>query len=191
VTGVEGVKSKIKEYDPHIEGVGAHSMAWVMLEKSGGYWAQAGWKKSSYGREKFAQWTVGPWDWYDAPPVSPNPVGTSTEYMVFYSGYRFYFYANGSQFTSSVSASFIPTRATIAGEITNLASQMPGGYNPVSAERLYDSYYRGSDHVWRAYDSGSPPNADWFWYPDWTIIHFGLFQWSVWDLDIWDRACWN
>jgi len=34
-----GVKADIKEYDPHVEGLGANSTAWVMLEATVGGWA--------------------------------------------------------------------------------------------------------------------------------------------------------
>ena len=189
VSGVTGVKADIKEYDPHVEVAYSYSTAWVMLEAAGN-WAQAGWRKSVWGRRVFAQWTDGI-SWSED-TRSPWTVGNFTRYEVLYSptSNTFSFYSNAGAITPPKPAVFIPTHATISGEITNFANQMAGGYNPVSAERLYTSYYRGSDYLWRVYDWGDP-GAEWLWNPPWTIVYFGLFQWSWWDLDIWDRACYD
>jgi hypothetical protein len=97
--------------------------------------------------------------------------------------------ANGVSITSPKTAEFIPTRATIAGEITNLASQMPGGYNLGSREWLYTSYYRDNYFTWRAFDNGDL--AVLYWQGSNASSYFGMYQWGWWDLDIWDKACAN
>ena len=143
-----------------------------------------------YARNVFAQWTDEDGFWTTA-YAPPKTIGTSTRYEVLYiaAQQKFQFLANGVSITSPKTAEFIPTRATIAGEITNLASQMPGGYNLGSREWLYTSYYRDNYFTWRAFDNGDL--AVLYWQGSNASSYFGMYQWGWWDLDIWDKACAN
>ncbi|MEX0682521.1 MAG: hypothetical protein WD904_14460 [Dehalococcoidia bacterium] len=187
-----GVKvDQLEHYDPYVNQGGA-STAWVMLQTSTSpiKWAQTGWVKDYYnGRRNYAQWINQNGvdeTFYD--PNPPKPVGQFSKYEVLYLLNSFFFNVDGVQILSPPPvATFVPTRATIAGEVTNLASQMPGGYSSIPAhEWIYTARYMGSSGTWKAF------NGQRYWMPLNAVQYFEVYDWLNWfDIDIWDKACPN
>jgi hypothetical protein len=192
-TTMYAAEAAIEEYSPwvavppHYSWENTESTAWTMLENGvhgvGARWAQVGWmEKPNDDRRTFISWTTASGGWLTIDNGQPQPLGYLTAYKVEYapSSQEFKFYRGGVLWWSKP-AGFVPTKATIAGEILTKATQMPGGYAPGSDVWLFSSRYQDQPNgVWNALDGQmySSVNAEF------TYLRYGSE-----DLSIWDRRC--
>jgi hypothetical protein len=184
---VYGVKSYILNYDPYVWPNGSASTAWVMLTRpDGDYWAQVGWIELFNNiRHTVVQVTTpeydpdDPYGTLDTWFFPSHPVGAFTEYRVEYTGSLFTYWAGSSAIASTLKY-FTPTQGEIAGEILNLQSQMPGGYNSPEAFQL--SYIKtGGWIVFDGYSGVTPGYSS----------QFGALELSPTQAWIWDWLCSN
>jgi hypothetical protein len=182
------VLSDIYQYDSYLYD-GYQTSAWVMLQdyhSSSCCWSQIGWFEYTASgtkyRATFTQWThdntFSENDW-----PGDVSVGQTTRYQVYFQGAAFgywYFYRNGTLIDAE-GPEFIPTSAYVAGEISNLASQMPGGYSSNSTHEVFSNIgYMQPAGAWGSF-SGSTHNP--------YNTYFGnYYNGSNW-LGIWDKAC--
>lgn len=183
---VNGVRAYIYNYDPYAYPLGiwpngGHSTTWVMLDinATNNEWAQIGWME---GPQDY-RYTVVQYRWAAGDSnkltvlLPPQPEGIFSEYRVEYWG-DFHFYV-GNTYYGYFDGAFVPDRATIAGELTNKASQMAGGYNNPAHIQLSRVNFSGG---WQPF-SGT------------TYISFGYGlefanqKYDSYHVAIWDRKC--
>lgn len=186
--GVGGVYSSIREYDPYV-GSGPitenWSTAWSMLTiPDHTRWAQIGWlKKPPNFRYLFTQTTKS-----DGTIImmllndTPPPIGAYTYYTVLYGNYApgwITYQVNGVD-RHYIYTGWTPLEGQTAGEITSLASQLPGGR--LSPEYFKDThmYYGGGWHDLDGIPTFFGPGASGY---------FGSVKQSSLQLKVWDKAC--
>lgn len=184
-----GIYGQIFEYSPWVQPdplAQFWSSAWVMLNwpSGAGSWAQIGWVEfQGDDRRMFSQVLLVNGDGLTR-YGDPQPLGTYPYYSVLYNnvpGY-FTFFVNGFEIVDWRHYSdFVPTYATISGEINTLATQMPGGYN--TSEGFFDvNVWQGQ---WWPYDFFHPrvfPVND-------NPSEFGQLAVSQTQAYIWDWRC--
>lgn len=144
--GITGVRSWIWNYDPFVWPSSSTSGAFIQLRASGRNWARLGWLEGySDNRWTIAQWTVGP----DPDDVlthyePPEPTNTFSYYEITYTNI-FHFKVGNTQIWTAP-AVFTPTWGEISGQITNLQSQMPGGYS--NPDWFVLSYIKTANGAW-------------------------------------------
>ena len=182
---LHGVEAYIYNYDPFVwpihQYLEAHSMSWVMLNDHSQHWAQIGFQER-LGDERytFIQVKYGP-TLSDIITMyfPPHPENGWVNYRVEYWGYFQFFAGDIGYGALPPQYSFTPNRAQIAGEITNRASQMPGGYQPGYRESfLLSKVHTGG---WVAFAGQTPVNYD----PN----EFGFLAQYPYTLYIWDQRC--
>jgi hypothetical protein len=183
---VFGVRSYVFNYDPLVWPNGSASTAWVMLTITGNdnVWAQVGWIEYFAGeRHTVVQYTTPEYDpddedgtldtWLSAPQAE----GTFTEYRVESAGSLWIYWAGSSPLASSLKY-FTPNEGQISGEILNLQSQMPGGFN--SPEVFQLSYIKTS--YWMPFDGFTQVTPG---FED----QFGALEFSAYQALVWDWLC--
>jgi hypothetical protein len=182
------VLADIYQYDSYLY-PNSQTTGWVMLQIINNpetcCWAQVGWLEyTSSGtkyRDTFTQWTHD-YTYSSNFWFGDVSAGQTTRYQVYFEGVGFgnwEFWRNGSLIDGE-GPEFIPTSAYVSGEITNLASQMPGGSGSNYHEVFSNIGYMQPAGSWGNFN-GSPSNP--------YSGYFGnYYNWSNWDA-IWDKAC--
>jgi len=178
--GISGVSSDIWNYNPWVGSNFDDTLDYVMLQASGGWWAQIG-RRSQFNFVEltFWQWTTAPNQWLNK-NIAGQPESTFSNYKVNYnsSSNSFFFWLNGVN-QGSVAAAFHPTYMSVAGEIQTLASQMPGAAE--DTESNWNQTYRDFNNLWHA---ASPIKM--------SIVNSTYFSYALispGDVDIYDKAC--
>jgi hypothetical protein len=189
-TGIYDIQSNLLEYDPWVYGHGQPS-AWVMLDNSGGcgacYLSQVGWTKfgDNDGNGGGTRYTFYAYTLNGQYYERDNPgqtVGNYTTYRVYWfigggNNYYAYFYVNGSYYANSI-VDFQPNDGTMAGEIGNLASQMPGGY--YSPEYFKTSQKRVSPSTsWQSFSGTTYSSSSQYFKSDYeSSTQLGIWDWN-------------
>jgi hypothetical protein len=181
------VLSYIYQYDTYVYGSDQPS-AWAMLGKPTQYttccWAQVGWWEYTSGgahhRVNFSQWTHdGTWSESDH---AGSAVGATDNYEVYMQSGDFgywEFWMDGNMIDNAP-VSFVPTQALVRGELGQLASQMPGGYNNNSVHEVFSNVGYMQNDSWGSF-YGSTQN-------DSTTYFGNHYNGSNWDA-VWDKSC--
>lgn len=175
-----GVKSYILNHDPFVWPNGSGSSAWVMLTGAAGQWAQIGWiEHFEDARNTFIQFTTPTYDPEDPNGTvqtfyyPPETIGTYTQYRIEYWG-DFEYWAGSQGFGVSPNW-FTPAAAQISGEILNLQTQMPGGYNSPAYFALAYIYTGG----WIAYDGDNSVTNGYT--PEFASVEYSPIVTGIWD----------
>lgn len=129
---VDGTYANILNSNPYIYPQGDTTSAWVMLlDWNTGAFAQVGWIKLQNGtRHNFTEVYSAETNWHSqrVDDYTADAVGSTPQYKMTYtsSNNLFHFYWGGVDRYDFSSPSYAGCSAEQAGEIHNLASQMPG-----------------------------------------------------------------
>ena len=126
---IGGVKTYLLNYSPWVK---QDVSAWPMLDDPvAGFYAQDGWaEEPNNDRHIFAEWTPDGGTWDDK-YWGADSVGSTSSYDVLYLNHQnaFSFGWDGNEARDDEFASFAPTTGDVAGEIQDMADQMPGDTN--------------------------------------------------------------
>lgn len=184
---LNGSYAYIANHSPYVHGLTTTAWTMLMNNANGGY-AQIGWMKGADGnRWNFSEWDDADSGWvFLQKTYGASPIGSSPNYRVTYSSGAFHFLIDGVDYRDVSSPSYGGCAAEQAGEIHDLASQMPG--EPSNHDAFTAAHVRNaSDNswfatsLWRTY-AGTPGGADGFYFDSSTSGNPPT------EIDIWDKC---
>jgi hypothetical protein len=188
---VYGVQSYVEEWDPFTSTNGMSS-AWVMLSDNAGRLVQIGWYEfrnsvwSTGHRYNFVAYTEGSTTNINLllfPETAQ--IGSQIWYEVHYQGNSHFETDMGNQLFWYMDSTFVPRKAFISGEISNLASQMPGAQQD-HATMTVGLFETGPGTI-HYFDTPDPATR--ILSPSGYGNEFAYATSGSWTIDIWDRKC--
>ncbi len=174
----DGSLANILVYSPYVAATDV--TAWAMLYNNAtGSYGQVGWLQQTSARYNFTESSTAGGGFHQL-LLSGSSIGSSPAYKVTFSSDAFHFFIDGINVNTNYNTGYTGCYFAQAGEVTNSANQMPGGYNN------HDTFTSGQV---RRSDTGGWNYADATAYVQGPSSWYASSKVSSTEVDIWDKAC--